>query len=176
VEHHPLRERVQVAIGVGIVGIGLLGCNVDTSTDNQLKDSVLHKYNMTDQAIAYIDQFPFYNRHTTINGGGRSYLGQWWEVYSDEEEAIVHEASHMYSPKVMSPEFCTIFDQEIKEEADKALGYFHTLYYGDGQNFKGLKDNCTEEYASISSYSMGDKTKLPVELQGFYKTLYKWGK
>jgi hypothetical protein len=99
----------------------------------------------------------------------------WWEVFSDQDEALLHEASHVWSHHLMNPDFCKSLDTELKKAADKPVNrYYKELYYGNGQDFKGLKGNCTEEYASISSYSMGNKDKIPVNLQPFYKTLYKW--
>lgn len=155
----------------------LSSCIPSTSPeDASFRDSVLNQYGVTPHAQEYIRQYPFKNTHTTTNGGGMTYPDR-FEVYSDQHEALLHEASHIYAKHLMNPDFCGELDKGLKAIADRQESdYYIELYYGDGAKFKGLKGNCTEQYASMSSYSMGQEQKLPVDVRWAYQTLYEWGK
>lgn len=175
-ERNPPKDKLGLGVVAALTAIALLSLtHHETSTSDALeRDTVLNKYHVSPQARAYIDQYPFADLHTTTNGGGHAWLGDHWEVYSNQDEAILHEASHMYSNKIMNPDFCAALDANLKEVADARPegDYFHNLYY----DVRGMKDNCTEEYASLSSESMGNKDKMPPPLQPFFQTLYLWNK
>lgn len=173
-----LSDKMKLSVGFTVVALALLHLaqpSPTTSPDSYQRDGVLWKYGVTPEAQAYIAQSPFSNKHLSEDRGGGMTYSDHWEVYSNQDEAIVHEASHVWSHHLMNPDFCKSLDEELKRAADKPVnGYYQELYYGNGQDFKGLKGNCSEEFASISSYSMGEKSKIPTNLQPFYKTLYKW--
>ncbi len=141
------------------------------------RDHVLFTHHVRPEVIKLLRSVPFVNTHTGTRGGGM-YRGleRGVEVNGSQEEAILHEESHAWFDIGIEnkPEFCKGLEEELKEEADSTTGYYHELYYGDNKDFKGLKGNCTEQFASMSSFSMGNEFKVPEDIRNYYQTLYTW--
>ncbi len=173
-ERNPPKDKLGLGLAFALVAVGLLslsrqGTEISVaSNDASWRDQILAKYGIRPNAIAYVDSFPFQLKpiSTDLRGGGMSFVGSHWEVYSHQEEALVHEASHMWSYALMNPAFCSYLDKTISQEPD--------TYFKDMYKVTGMKDNCTEEYASTSSWDMGVQTKMPPDLQPLYKSFYNW--
>lgn len=176
-----LADKLKLGASAGLVALGMmygLKTSENTSPEDALfRDQVLEKYGVRQSAQNYIREYPFKNTHGSHENGGGLTFGDRWEVHSNEHEALIHEASHVFAKHVMNPDFCLAFDETLKEIADLSPkgSYFQELYYGDEKDFSGLAGNCTEQFASISSFSMGSKDKIPQQLQFAYRTLYEWG-
>lgn len=187
----PRRSELKYTLATAAVltAVALLGLGTppdQRASDNSYRQGIYEKYHLTVPAQNYLLDIPFQITGTTApgSGGGMSYDYPFrhFVIYSPQDEALVHESSHQWYDHMQdqNPNFGRLFDGAVKDVADESPkgSYFAEIYYGDenGDNpsFKGLKGNYTEEYASISSYDMGAKDKMPKELLGYYSTLYKF--
>jgi hypothetical protein len=182
-EHHPLRNT---AIGIGLAATVASGAilrpdqHLMSADDYFFREQVLSSRPFTPQAVRYLETVPLFNRHVTHEGGGGYYKDEFpypkfVEVFSNQEEAAVHEMSHAFFDYLTSqdPDFATNFMNAESQmvEQDKEYGFFKTLAYGFGDKWKGIdRSDATEWYASTASEFMGKElSEFPEPLKEYYK-------
>lgn len=171
----PLREAI-LSAGVGLAAIAMIQIEpfVMQQQDYQEREAVLQAYPFTQQARQHFENVPFFDHHTTNNGGGyfHDFPFPYTEVFSNQPEAILHELSHEYYYSFLNnPQYNDSFMKSVLKtaEKDKEGGYFKTLVYGK-DDWKGIPlQDVTEYYASISSYTMGGAIRpMPDVLQPYF--------
>lgn len=178
---------VKTIVGLGLAtSIGIAGLRPDQhvmSADDWLfREQVLSSYPFTPQAVSYLKTIPFFDRHTTTNGGGYEHndqFGRWIEVFSNQPEAALHEMSHAWFDHETDKD--PTFPEQVLEAGNQAAdqdvpyGYYWTLKHGHpGTAFKGLGNNATEWYASMASDNMGDIYTMPQPIKHLYTDEFIW--